>query len=269
MLKNALGATLAALAAACVAFSAQGQPAMVHKTAFDGSGPATTHAYSEARCTIFRPIELKPGRHVIIWGNGTGAMPVNYAVMLHQLASYGFVVAAANTPTAGSGQDMLGCLDWLNAENSREGSIYKGMLDLSKVGATGHSQGANGALMAGRDPRITATAPVMPALRDPAAVVAAQHSPMLLLSGTADATAPFMERQKPVFDLTPLPVVWLNLRDADHFVPMRDSGPYRPAVTAWFLYQLEGDPAAAAMFTGPACGYCTDSDWIVQRKSVS
>ena len=77
MLKNALGATLAALAAACVAFSAQGQPAMVHKTAFDGSGPATTHAYSEARCTIFRPIELKPGRHVIIWGNGTGTMPVS------------------------------------------------------------------------------------------------------------------------------------------------------------------------------------------------
>ena len=123
--------------------------------------------------------------------------------------------------------------------------------------------------MAGRDPRITVTAPVMPGSRDPGPLIAAQHGPMLLLSGTADNTTPFMERQKPIFDITTRPVVWLNLRGADHFVPMRDSGPYRPAVTAWFLYQLEGDPAAAAMFTGPACGYCTNSDWIVQRKGVS
>ena len=260
---------LLALAAACVALSAQGQPGMVHKTPFDGSGPAATHAYSEAQCTIFRPIELKPGRHVIIWGNGTGTRPVDYAVTLHQLASYGFVVAAANTPMAGTGKEMLGCLDWLTAENAREGSVYKGMLDLTKVGATGHSQGANGALMAGRDQRITVTAPIMPGSRDPGPLIAAQHGPMLLFSGTGDVTTPFMERQKPVFDVTTLPVVWLNLRGADHFVPMRDGGPYRPAVTAWFLYQLEGDPKAAAMFTGPSCAYCTDSDWIVQRKGVS
>src|SRR4051812_37017925 len=66
------------------------------------------------RCTIFRPQTLGEGgrKHaIVLWGNGTGAQPVNYKEILQDLASWGFVVAAANTPNAGTGVDMLGCLD--------------------------------------------------------------------------------------------------------------------------------------------------------------
>jgi hypothetical protein len=121
-------------------------------SSYDVKGPLLTRGFSAGACTIFRPVELKPGSRVILWGNGTGTQPVSYQALLHQLASYGFVVGAANSPNARTGAEMLGCLDYLTAENAREGSPYMGKLDLTKVGATGHSQGGGGALMAGRDP---------------------------------------------------------------------------------------------------------------------
>ena len=234
---------------------------------FDAPGPAAVHGYTGDTCTIFRPVDLKPGSRVILWGNGTGTQPVDYLVLLQQLASYGFVVAAANTPNAGSGAEMLHCLDWLTAENARPSSAYQGKLDLTRVGATGHSQGGGGTLMAGRDSRVTTTAPLMPAGRgDVAAAVNQQHGPMLLLSGGLDTIAPPERSQKPVFETAKTPVIWLTYKTAGHLAAMRDAGPYRAALTAWFLYQLDGDAKAGAMFMGEACGYCTDQDWIIQRK---
>ncbi len=162
---------------------------------------------------------------------------------------------------------MLHCLYWLTTENARPGSAYQGKLDLTKVGATGHSQGGGGTLMAGRDPRVTTTAPLMPAGRgDVSAAVSQQHGPMLLLSGGLDTTAPPERSQKPVFEAAKTPVTWLTYKTAGHLAAMRDAGPYRAALTAWFLYQLDGDAKAGAMFTGEACGYCTDQDWTIQHK---
>lgn len=241
--------------------------------AFDSPGPMKTvsHAGGDA-CTIFRPETLGAGgmRHpIVLWGNGTGQMPVAYAQTLHALASYGFVVAAANTTNAGAGTEMLACLDWLTAESGKADSVYTGKLDLSKVGASGHSQGGGGTLMAGRDPRITATAPVMPytiGLRYVTGAQALQHGPVLLLSGGADTIAKPAENQQPVFDAANTPIVWATLEGASHLVPMRGGAVYPGIIAAWFRYQLMGDAKAAAMFTGPQCGYCTNSDWTIRRK---
>jgi len=227
-----------------------------------------TRGYTGPACTVFRPVELKPGSPIVLWGNGTGTQPLNYAGLLHHLASYGFVVAAANTPNAGSGAEMLACLDWLTTENARPGSAYKDKLDLAKVGATGHSQGGRGALMAGRDPRVKTTAPLMPAAMggDPAAAAGQQHGPMLLLSGGADGIAPPATNQKPVFDAAAMPVTWLTDQRAGHLAPMRDGGAYKAALTAWFLYQLDGDQTAGEMFSGDRCGYCTAAGWTVEAR---
>jgi dienelactone hydrolase len=257
-------AALPVVVVLAAAFAGAAQPS---PQTFDVHGALAVHGYTGDTCTIFRPVDLKPGSRVILWGNGTGTQPVDYLVLLQQLASYGFVVAAANTPNAGSGVEMLHCLDWLTAENTRDGSAYQGKLDLTKVGATGHSQGGGGTLMAGRDPRVTTTAPLMPAGRgDVSAAVSQQHGPMLLLSGGMDTIAPPERSQKPVFEAAKTPVTWLTRKTAGHLAAMRDAGPYRAALTAWFLYQLDGDAKAGAMFTGDGCGYCTNQDWIIQRK---
>lgn len=264
-----LGLALALLAATPL----QAQPGAPgpKPTAYDAPGPEKVRGTSGGpACTIFRPAELgdRP-RPVVLWGNGTGTQPVNYAGILQTLASWGFVVAAANTPNAGSGQEMLACLDWLAAENARAGSPYEGKLDLTKVGASGHSQGGGGALMAGRDPRIKATAPLMPSTsgaRYAAGAEAGQHGPMLLLSGSADVMTPPDRSQQPVFDKAQTPVVWATLAGAGHLAPMRDGGPFPGIVTAWFRSTLLGDRAAAALFEGEACGYCRNLGWTLRRK---
>ncbi len=261
-------ALLAALAVTALGLAGAGSPVRAQgANAYDVKGPLVTRGYSAGACTIFRPVELRPGSRVILWGNGTGTQPVNYQALLHHLASYGFVIGAANAPNAGTGAEMLNCLDYLTAENARDGSPYKGKLDLSMVGATGHSQGGGGALMTGRDPRVTVTAPLMPGGRsDGAGAAAQQHGPMLLLSAGRDNMAPPETSQKPVFEAAKTPVTWLTERGSGHLTAMGDAGPYRAALTAWFLYTLAGDTKAGAMFTGAACGYCASPNWTIQRK---
>ena len=234
---------------------------------YDSKGPLVSRGYSAGACTIFRPVELKPGTPVILWGNGTGVQPASYLALLQHLASYGFVIGAANALNAGSGAEMLGCLDYLSAENAREGRSYRGKLDLTKVGATGHSQGARGTLMAGRDPRVRVTAPIMPGSRnDGTGAAAQQHGPMLLLSAALDDRSPPETGQRPMFEIAKSPVTWMTERYSGHMTAMRDGGPYRAALTAWFLYTLQDDAKAGAMFTGAACGYCVASNWTILRK---
>jgi hypothetical protein len=240
-------------------------------TAYDAMGPLKVLRESGgAACTIFRPSTIPDRAPIILWGNGTSQMPDTYGPILKTLASNGFVVAAANTFNAGSGADMLGCLDWLTQQNAEAGGPYSGKLDLTKVGATGHSQGGGGALMAGRDPRVKTTAPIMPATQGPryAGVRFDEHGPILLLSGGADNVAGPVTQQKPVFDSAGQPVFWATLANAGHLVPMHAGGVFPGIVTAWFRYQLMGDQKAGQMFVGDTCGYCVAADWTVKRKGA-
>jgi hypothetical protein len=224
-------------------------------------------------CHFFRPIlpQVHPSP-VILWGNATSTMVARYGPMLTHWASYGFIVGASVSGNAGSGRDMLACLDFLQKENAREGSAFYGAVDPSHVGASGHSQGATGAMMAGRDTRIKTTAPIEPATRGGYYAPGAekmQHGPMLLLSGSADSITEPLSNHKFVFDDANVPVVWATLLGAGHNAPaVQDSGPYRPATTAWFLWQLMGDEKAGALFTGAKCDYCVDPDWVVKRRGV-
>ncbi len=240
---------------------------------YDHDGPLKTMGHLEGpNCTIFRPDSLTGKSPIVLWGNGTGQTPVRYAAMLNQMATYGFVVAAANTTNPGNATEMLACLDYLTAENGRAGSPYEGKLDLTRVGASGHSQGGGGAIMAGRDPRVKTTAPIMPytlRLGYIAGAQTQQHGPMFMTSGGNDTIARPSENQQPVFEQVNTPIVWATLANASHLVPMQpDSGPYRPAVIAWFRYQLMGDKVAGALFTSNICGLCTAPDWTIQKRGL-
>ncbi|MDJ0106301.1 hypothetical protein QM646_07770 [Rhodococcus erythropolis] len=92
-------------------------------------------------------------RHPIItWGDGTWAHPSQYDYLLSHLASWGFVVIAADNTNTGSGQEMLQAVDFLRLQNSDPSSIFYQSLDTGNVGAMGHSQGAVGALNAAISP---------------------------------------------------------------------------------------------------------------------
>ncbi len=239
----------------------------------EGSFP-TIKETSDAECTIHRPETLgEAGRDhpVIIWGNGTAGFPAVYAGLFDVLASHGFIVVAANTSNAGTGEEMLACLDWVLGENVRIGSAYFGHVDGARVGASGHSQGGGGAIMTGRDPRVITTAPIMPYVVglgfEPGAETM-QSGPMLLLSGGTDFIAAPSSNQEPVFVATNVPVFWGTLLTAGHTAALGDAGKFRGAVVAWFRYQLMDDELAATWFEGDACVLCESAVWRVEQRDL-
>jgi hypothetical protein len=229
-------------------------------------GPQTVDDKDEESCTVFAPATLEGKHPIILWGNGTMTPVAAYAPTLRLWASHGYVVAAAKTGQPGSGFDMLRCLDRLTAREKDEKSFWHGHLDLTKVGAAGHSQGGSGALMAARDRRISATAPIQPGGRVTAETAAAQTAPMLLLSGGVDVVAPPQTAQAPIFERAGSPVVWATLRTATHTTPVNRENPYSHAALAFFDWRLKGDQQAARQFEGEACALCRDPDWEIRRR---
>ena len=244
-------------------------------TSFSERGPFETTQHALSDCTIYRPATLGQGgvtHPVIIWGNGTFSVPVFYTGVLTHLASHGFIVAAANTSNAGSGKEMIACLDAVLAEAATPGSLFFHRVDTARIGASGHSQGGAGTIMAGRDPRVRATAPLQPYIlwiplggtfsKD---AIRQQRGPMFLVSGTADLVAIPGIHQRPVYDSSNQPVFWANRSLATHFEPVGSAGEFRGPLTAWFRAWLMGDVEAADVFSSP-CTLCADTKWQIHFR---
>jgi hypothetical protein len=239
-------------------------------TSFENRGPFATTSTNANNCTIFRPTQLGQGgvtHPVIIWGNGTGASPSSYSALLTHLASHGFIVAAANTSNAGNGSQMLACLTLVINQNGTAGSALFQRVDVNRVGASGHSQGGAGTIMAGRDARVKATAPIQPYIRAipgggtfSNASIGQQRGPMFLVSGSSDTIAVPNTHQRPVFNGTNVEVVWATRTGATHFETVGDAGDFRGPVTAFFRRELMDDGTTARAFP-PGAG------WTVQTRN--
>ena len=228
----------------------------------DEGNQSVTQQSLGSGCTIIRPINLGSNHAVIVWGNGTGTSPNSYQPLLRHWASWGFIVVAANTTNAGTGSAMLGCLNALQSSNL-------GANISDRIGASGHSQGGGGSIMAGQDSRITATAPIQPytiGLGHQSSSQTRQNGSMLLLSGSSDYIATPSSNQAPVFSHANTPVFWAIRSGASHFEPMGDGGDFRGISTAWFLYQLTGNSDTAELFEGNRCDFCNTRGWDVSRK---
>ena len=85
---------------------------------------------------------------ILTWGNGSFGMPSQVAFLLKHMASWGFVVIATEDPMTGPGQTILDAANYLVQKNSDSASIFFNKLNVSQIGAFGHSQGAGGAINA-------------------------------------------------------------------------------------------------------------------------
>src|SRR4051812_35554964 len=226
---------------------------------FAERGPYSVTVSRESDHTYYSPSMLGGGgaRHpVILWGNGTTGRPIVYDALLRHFASHGFIVAAANTPQAGSGQEMLAGLDNLTRFNSQPGHRFHGKVDLDRVGATGHSQGGGGAVEAGADPRVDTVFPLEP-WRGTAAAV---HGPAFLMAGERDTTVE-PQTVRAAHQALGGPGGYGVLKGATHLTALGNAGGFRFAATAWARWQLMDDPDGRAQFVGPGCGLCTSSTW--------
>ncbi|SHK99963.1 hypothetical protein SAMN05720764_10696 [Fibrobacter sp. UWH5] len=77
---------------------------------------------------------------VVLWGPGGGSSPSQYEGIIRRLASHGFVVIATSESPDGTGRGKP-ALDWLEKKNNTPGDPLYQKLDMTKVGASGHSMG--------------------------------------------------------------------------------------------------------------------------------
>lgn len=244
------------------------EPAFPPTTSLEENGPFETNGLDGSEegpdCIVHRPATLGEGglKHpVIIWGMGTGGFNT-YSVMFDLWASNGFVVAAATLDNGqGDGDEMLACLDHVCDKFASDVDC--------RAGASGHSQGGAGAIMAGRDARVLTTAPLQPYTAEgfggfAGASIDQQTGPMLLLSGTEDNVASPEVHQQPVFEMTNVPVFWATLMGGNHTATGLDgAAAYKGITLAWFRLQLMGDESYRSMFYAPDCSVCDDDMWEI------
>jgi dienelactone hydrolase len=269
-MRKVIGAALAAVCVMAMPAAAQAACPGVNGN-WAGTGPfaVTTQASGQGH-TVYRPAQLGTlgctTHPVIIWGNGTGTAPSMYDGLLRHWASHGFIVAAADTRNAYSGQEMVAGLDYLEAQNANAASVFAGKVDTAHVAAAGHSQGGGGAINAAGDPRVTASLPLQPS---PYAEVENLHSPVFFLAGQYDfIVAP--QVVKGLYDQAGHVVaIYGNLAGANHATPSGNGGGYRGPATAWLRYQLMGDQTARSLFFGPGCGYCSSPVWTEFTRNAN
>lgn len=222
--------------------------------------------------TVYRPAVWPSGPvPVLTWGNGTCAQPEGYGALLRYVASYGYFVVAANmrqvgtnnTTGTGSAQPMLRALDYAASANMDSTSPYYQKLDMTKVGAFGHSQGGAATVTAASDSRVKDIIIFNAADTGP--------KPYLAISGDMDITgfsAAGMQMAITAAGVT-VPAAYLFYHNpmgasADalkgHLVlmltPERVTGP----TVAWWNMMFLNDATSKAQFLpASTCGLCTDS----------
>jgi|HubBroStandDraft_6_1064221.scaffolds.fasta_scaffold139245_2 hypothetical protein len=226
------------------------------------SGTANGVTLNYALYTVYRPATWPSTPvPVITWGNGTCAPPESYGALLRYVASYGFFVVAANSREVGSGSPapMLHALDFAAAANQDSTSPYYQKLDMSKVGAMGHSQGSLATATAASDPRILDV--ILFNGGDTAA------KPYLAVSGDLDVTGYTPSAMAAAIDASTMPAAWLYFHQID-MVSKNFSGhlliqtqPERVVDPAkdWWQMMLQNNTTAQSEFIGQNCGLCGDA----------
>jgi hypothetical protein len=210
--------------------------------------------------TVYRPAVWKAGETypVITWGNGTCAQPEGYGALLRYVASYGYVVVAANSRWVGQGtpQPMLHALDFAAAANSDPTSPYYQKLDMTKVGAMGHSQGGQATVTAASDPRIQ---DVIIFNSNDSGI----PKPYLAISGDMDITGFTPMSMATDIAASTVPAAWLYFHNPvgigplrGHLVLMLSPDRVDALTVAWWDMMFHADATAKTWFEGSSCMLC-------------
>ncbi|MFI7230939.1 alpha/beta hydrolase family protein [Nonomuraea angiospora] len=235
------------------------------------AGPWTVTTADAPGYKLYYPADLGAGgfKHPIItWGNGTNAVPTQYPGLLNQLASWGFAVVASTDTTTGTGSEMIAAAQYLIDRNTDSSSVFYGKLDVTRVGAVGHSQGAGGSVNTATKSGGIIDTVVPIALPAPIWVSAgdAFHvdqltCPVLFVSGSSDTIISPNSALQAYYDQVPGAAAKALLKGAGHNTIQGTGGGFLGYVTAWLMYQLQGDTYARGAFAGTSPEINTNAGW--------
>jgi hypothetical protein len=222
-----------------------------------------THDLDFGLYTVFYPGCMAEGEKfpLLTWANGTCAMPEGYGPLLRMVASYGYIVVAANTVQTGSGAQQRKAIDFMLAENAKMGSKYFGHVDADKIGAFGHSQGGGSTVAAADDARVKTVVIFNGGT--------SASKPYLAISGDNDIAGAIGGFKNAVMAAQrPAAYLWYHQIPASvngsttgatapgHLTLMMEPERVTGVTTAWFDMMLKEKPEAKTMFVGDTCTLC-------------
>lgn len=212
---------------------------------------------------VYYPEELENNNDkypVVVVLNGTGILPKKYKALFKHLASYGFIVVGNDDPSTGFGKSADETMDYIKKANNDKDSIFYKKIDIDNIGITGHSQGGAGVftaitIMEHKDDYKTAVA-LSPTHEETAIAFGWNYDltkvniPTLIIAGTkgdfeTQAVIP-IEKMIDMYEKIPTSKVMMRRIGAEHGQMLYSADGY---VTAWFMWQLQGDKEASQAFT--------------------
>lgn len=220
---------------------------------------------------ICYPGNLTNGKNaypVVVLSNGTGIPMSKYMAVAEHFASWGFIVIGTEEEYDWNGFSAEMCIRYLQLlnENSTIGdddnkkdNIFFGKIDFENVGIVGHSQGGVGMINAittqQHNDIFKAAVSLSPTNKELAHNLLWDYDatmvniPIMLISGTGggDDWVVTGEQLGEIYDDVSSDKIMLRRKDTPHGETLYSANGY---VTAWFMWQLQGDEYAARAFTG-------------------
>lgn len=197
---------------------------------------------------------------VIVYGNGSGVKGSTVKYLLDHYASWGFIVIDSEDTGTWSGASADQTLTFLLKENENPQSIFFQHIDKESIGITGHSQGGvcvfNAVTVQSNASLYKTAVPISPTAQDLAIALnwpfdpSKVNIPVLLLAGDGEADANTVipiEKMKSMYEQMNVPKTMARKHGTDHDLSDSDMDGY---VTAWMMWQLQGDEYAAQAFAG-------------------
>ena len=217
---------------------------------------------------------------VVVFANGTGIPAKQYPALFKHLASWGFVAIGNEDPSSGNGLSSDQTLMYLLGENDNPNSIFYQKIDTEHVGITGHSQGGAGVFSAitinDHSDLFTAAVALSPTNEESAHALGWNYAlenitiPVMMLAGTegdfeTQLVLP-IEAMNTMYDKISSPKLMMRRTGAEHGQMLYMADGY---VTAWFMWQLQGDEEAGKAFVGAAPEIMTNPEYQDQRVRMS
>ncbi len=234
---------------------------------------------------IWYPSEMEDRQDkypLILVVNGSNTAALNYEPYFERLASWGFVVVGNDDRQAGTGISTSLTLDYMLEQNQNSYSLFYEKIDVQNIGIAGYSQGGAGAVRAVTECENSGRYKTI-------FTGSAAHSYLAQMWGGYDASKVsipwFMAAASGTSDdtrATDAATEWLGVAPLSSLVGNYDAMPdnvfkLRARVagaehaemqmktdgymTAWMLYQLQGDEEAGKALTGENAEILRNANW--------
>lgn len=248
-------------------------------------------AFNSPRHIFYRPSDLtafpkQDKLPVLVWGNGGCALEnKKMAGFLDTIASHGFLVLTTTVVPGeakrqANADDLRSAIDWVFAEDAREGSPLWGKIDTNHIAVMGQSCGGFLSIALGADPRVATIGVFNSGVQAPGPngskspfptteALAKLRGPVLFING---GDRDFMKAtSRANFDLVKqLPTFYGSRHNAGHTATMYHpgGGEFANVASNWLLYQFKQDQQAGKMFVGTKCGLCMNRNWDTDSKGL-